>query len=116
MDHISNLCKVLAICFLGLIPLSSNAQDRTYKPNEISPKLINAMCGDLQTLIDYLNDSNHDMVFMGETITQGIYDSVWLRYSDNTFVFVRATQNSGEGCMISNGTIVWTEILEKQSL
>lgn len=87
-----------------------------YGPGEISPKLINAMCGDLQVLIDYLNESNHEMVFMGQTVTQGIYDSLWLRHTDQTFVYVRATQNRGEGCMVSNGAIAWTEFLEKQSL
>jgi hypothetical protein len=116
MDHISNLCKVLFTTLLLSFCYPVYAQDRTYGPGEISPKLINAMCGDLQTLIDYLNSSNHDMVFMGETITQGIYDSLWFRYSDKTFVYVRATQNRGEGCMVSNGITVWTEIIEKQSL
>lgn len=116
MDHISNLCKILLTTIVLMACAPAHAQNRTYGPGEISPKFMNAMCGDLQTLIDYLNDSNHDMVFMGETITKGIYDSLWFRYSDNTFVYVRATQSRGEGCMVSNGTTVWTEILEKKSL
>lgn len=102
MDRISNLCK---IAFLSLIVACAPAHAQ--QP-PIQQKLMNAICGELQPLIDYLNKDGYKMVFMGTTVTAGIFDSVWQRKVDMNFVIIRANQRTNEGCMISSGVVAWT--------
>jgi len=108
MDHISNLCKVLAICFLGLIPLSSSAQ-------QAQQRFVGAMCGDLVSLVQWLNDEQYTMIMMGQTFTEGVADSLWVKVPDE-FVYIRAVKRTGEGCMIASGKVAYSYFLDQERI
>ena len=113
MGHISNLFKITFIVLLLKACAPAHAQEPP-----LQRKLVSVICGELQPLIDYLNRDGFKMVFMGTTMTHGIFDSVWQRKKDQNFIIVRANQLSNEGCMVSNGVIAWSgfEIEEKISI
>lgn len=109
MDHISNLCKTLTICLLGLIPLSSNAQE------VVQPRFISTMCGELTSLVEYLNEQNYEMIMMGQTFTEGVSDSLWIK-RPGEFVYIRAVKQTGEGCMIASGKVAYSFYLNTKQL
>jgi len=107
MDRISNLCKVLLTTIIfSLIACHPVLSQERIPKGVIIPKMTNLACGDLESLVNYLNDSGHEMVFMGATISSGIFDSLWIHHENKQYVMIRATPDKLEGCMLSNGVIV----------
>jgi len=106
MVRISNLCSIIAITFLTMCA-PANAQQAT-------PKFARMFCGDLNSLIEYLNKSNYSMVFMGATTTANVFDSLWIK--EKEYTMIRANRQSGEGCMMSNGVVAWSDYVQGESL
>ena len=116
MDRISNLCKILltSLLFTGCHPVF--AQEETIPNGVVMPKFVNVACGNLKGLISYLNETDHQMVFMGATLTEGIFDSLWINRDKKEYIMVRATHRTGEGCMLSNGLTVHSDYFAGQAL
>lgn len=91
---------------MGLIPLSSSAQTRQ--------QLVTIVCGEINGLILFLNEQNYKPTFIGDTSNSGIQDSLWIK--DNEFIYIRSVQKTGEGCMVSTGTIAYSDFVDKTAL
>lgn len=116
MDRISNLCKIflITLIFTGCHPVF--AQEQAIPNGVVIPKFVNVVCGNLEGLINYLNEAEHKMVFMGATATEGIFDSLWINQNKNQYIMVRATKHTGEGCMLSNGFTIHSDYFAGQAL
>jgi len=107
MVRISNLCSIIAIALLIMCAAPTLAQQRT-------EKFARMICGDLTSLIEYLNENNYSMTFMGSTTTNNIFDSLWIK--ENEYTIVRANKTNSEACILSNGTVAWSDYVQGESL
>lgn len=103
----SNLCKILAIGALGLMPLASNAQ-------QTRQQLVTIICGEINGLMTFLNEQNYKPAFIGNTSSAGIQDSLWIKKDE--FIYIRSVQQTGEGCMVSTGSIAYSDFVDKTAL
>ena len=99
MARISNLCNLILISTLLAFCAPAHAQQN---PN-FNTKVIRILCSSMSSFLDYSEKQNFKLIFLGDTVTKGIQDMVWMREDGSEFTIIRYIDATKEACMLSSG-------------
>lgn len=115
-----SLCSLLLLCGIA------TAQE-TEKPNveeDLRASHVNVVCGSLNGWTGYVKSEGLELVWMGETDTAQVFDSVWYDPKPpkerraigvkHEFFLIRLVNFKDEACLLSRGSTILWELKEKK--
>ena len=100
MARISNLCNLILISTLLTFCAPAHAEQL---PPNFNIKHIRILCSSMSSFLDYTKKENFKLIFLGDTVSQGIQEMVWVRENNTEFVVMRYIESTQEACMLSSG-------------
>ena len=56
-----------------------------------------------QHVLSYAEKENFKLIFLGDTVSEGIQEMVWVREDNSEFAVIRYIDSTKEACMLSSG-------------
>ena len=108
MARISNLCNLIIISTLLTFCAPAHAEHTQQNPNFVM-KNVRILCSSMSSFLDYTVKENFKLIFLGETVTKGVQEMVWIREDNSEFTVIRYIDSTKEACMLSSGVPAFIE-------
>lgn len=87
----------------------AHAEHENNLPTNFIMKQVRVLCSSMESFLDYADTNGYRIHFMGETVTPGVQDMIFLKENNEEFLIMRFLQMNQEACMVSNGTPTFFE-------